>query len=710
MDKIQIKGPFSNEELASGLHSNQKQRKDYIHQEPRFIIHEHPGFETVRLPDKSKGKLAYNKLYRDTTDDLSIELLCISKLEKMLKKPQHKTRAKKLLKLHYRRAVSLIDIRIAHGWNRWSEDILDLFIEDKIHKILWGSGNCGKSIIFAMLLYIKWLVKPDQRMVLVATKVVQDASARVFGYIKNIHLNCPPIGNHKFELVDNAKAKGIYYLRYDKKAKRYVRDDQACIINVPIKGKAEDELGANLLGKHPTDRLILAFDEAQELPATMAEDKIFANWYTNENLDVYAWGNPEPIDYHDEKSHDLLFRLGSRGLSLDSLKRKEKQASKTGTWGWKDTSVLHLTMLDSPKDDPDEVNYFIERGDGTKDQRLWFLGGKKSAQKILDATTEKSPTYYSQVLGFPYIEVDFSRSSGVLTPLIVKEAGRYPLHWRVATNNLTYVMGVDPSGSGKNDSASIAVARYGLMMDNRIGVDVFGGEGCRSINKVEGVDFIDSVVEAMWELSKYYQISLKNIAIETHGVGEVIRYALQRHIEDGKWEADIARGEHYHIVNPTKEVTERKLFKTLGNLKPAKDIVADINTEYWYAVRNAFESRQIFNVPDKIIQQFYSRELKKSSNSVKVKLESKADMRKRNVKSPNDADALANIFDLLREHRKFSYQFLNTGSYKEYYTPEYTARQAQKRVDQKLGLVSEILGIQNNFSRRPSRDKGVDVV
>jgi hypothetical protein len=73
----------------------------------------------------------------------------------------------------------------------------------------------------------------------------------------------------------------------------------------------------------------LAFDEAQDLPASMATDKIFLNWYTNKKLDVYGWGNPIPVDYYSPDTHDLLFKLGAEKLSLTSLKHQEKKSNQT---------------------------------------------------------------------------------------------------------------------------------------------------------------------------------------------------------------------------------------------------------------------------------------------------------------------------------------------------------------------------------------------
>lgn len=697
-NKLHIDGDFSNQDIENNLGYTCVRQFPSVTLDttPKHLIPPHPGFDLVELPNGSMAKLAYNQLYTQDTEDLEIELEHISKFEKELPLRQGGAKAsKKAIKFHYKKAVSIISPDIAAGWNRWSENILELFIDNKTHKIVWGSGNCGKSVIFAMLLYIKWRVRPNKRMVVIASKIVKDASARVFGYIKKIHLEAPKSKVYRFNLKDGQNNRGIYVSIYDETKNRWVDDDRACIVNLPVKVDAKNnEVGSNLLGKHPDDRLILAFDEAQELLGKLLSDRIFLNWYTNPRLDVYAWGNPMPVDWYNPEEWDMLFKLGAGKLSLQSLRKKEKEASMTTSWSWSDTTVLHISMMDSPKDDEDERFYSVELPDGTRDSRLHFLAGKDSVSRIAEKTSPHSPSWYSQVLGFPFIDSAGNTTPGVLTPLIVKESKKYPLMWKTPLSQLQYFMGVDPSISDRGDDCCIVVGRMGLMMDNRMGVDLMNGKYCKTVKQVEGEEFIDTTIKLMHRLSIECNIPLKNIAVETHGVGEVLRYALQTHIESGMWSK--YRGQSYHIVSPTVDVTTRPLFKTLGRMLPAKDVVMDCMTEYWVAVRCAFLTRQIFNVPEQIIGQFYNRQLKKNGAGTKYRLESKEDMKKRGIRSPGAADALCIMFEHTR-NVGFSYKFYNKGSYTPYFGAQYEYKQEQKRIKHRLGLASRILQLDENM-------------
>ena len=700
MEKLPINGKFSNDEIEHKLHdTTQADRSRLKNTPPKHMIMPHPGFEPVLLPNKELAKLAYGKIYSPTTDDLEIELLHISRYEKDLLSTNNDKRkqAKKHLKFHYKKAVSIIAPFIAAGWNRWSDNILELFVNERTHKVIWGSGNCGKSIIMAVLLYIKWRVNPSQRMIVIASRVVKDSSTRVFGYIKKIHAEAPKSSHHNFVIVDSQTDKGIYTTMIDVSSGKEIKNEQGCIVSLPVKVNAKrDEIGANLLGKHPADRLTLAFDEAQELEGVLLESRIFLNWYTNERLDVYAWGNPSPVDYHATETHDMLFKLGARQLSYRSLKEKERMSHKTLVWKWKDTVVLHLAMTDSPKDDPDEQRYRVPKADGTTDHRLSFLAGKDNVEMIAQKISPNTPSWFSQVLGFPFINSDHSRTQGTVTPAIVKESKRYPLHWQTARTD--YYMGVDPAGTGRSDYASIVVGRVGMMKDGRMGIDLMNGEACTTVKIEHDVDFTDATIEAVWELSQQYRVPLQNIAVETHGTGEVFRYALNRHIEDGKWGDEAKTGGSALIINPTQSPTERRLFKMLGDMKPAKDLVANYPTELYLAVRCLFLSRQVFNVPEFILTQFYNRQLLKVGSNAKYKVESKEDMLKRGIKSPNDADALSFMVEVIRKRYGFTYRFFDKGSYSPFFTDEYLSQRERKKIDKRLGLVSNILQIQTSFN------------
>lgn len=703
MSKIQIQGPFSNDDLENTHSSNYT--TDAI-LTPTYMITPHKGFETVVLPNESLAILAYGKLYRKNTSPLDIELDQIALCEAILeKKPGAATTlALKDIKIHYKNAISLITPKIAAGWNRWSDNILDLFLDHRIHKVLWGSGNCGKSIIMAVLLYTKWRVRPNQRMVVIASRIMKDASARVFGYIKDIHINAPPCSDHKITLVENAHEKGIFCQMHDVKENKWVKNDRACIINLPIKVNARTtEIGGNLLGKHPDDRLILAFDEAQELLGTMADDKIFVNWYTNKRLDVYAWGNPIPVDYYSPDSHDLLFKLGSAQLSLDALKRWEKQASTTNTRTWGDTRVLHLSMMDSPKDDPDEINYMVTRGDGTKDQRLFFLAGKDNVERIAKKISPNAASWYSQVLGFPFLDISGTIQQSVISNYIIQKTQSYPLRWSTPEDQLEWFMGVDPSITGKRDATSIVCARKGLMVDGRIGIDLMQGKYCKRITAEGDNDFTDTIINSMFSLSQTLKIPLKNIAIDVHGSGEVMRYAMSAHIEKGKWADNKLNGQDFFAVNPTLAPTDRWMFKTLGNMMQSKDMCSDISTEYWVAVRCAVISRQIFNIPEFILRQFYNRYLLKNSNNTKYKIETKAQLRKRGVKSPNDGDALCIMMDGLRNRGGFAYKFNSANSYKEVYGEQYSLLQKQRKASTRLGAISRLLQLGEHLGEHTTK-------
>lgn len=698
LSRVAIKGPLSKEEL----HQEDRNKCFRWKGLPKYQIRTHTGFQLGEAESGEQVKLAYGQAYRELLPDLDIELDQIGRWEAQVKSlhGNSKIAVMKKLKFHYKKAIALAAPDKASGWNRWSDHILDLFLCGRTHRVLWGSGNCGKSQTMAILLYIKWRVRPHKRMVVLTSRVMTEAKERVIAYIMEIHAAAPASATHEFKSVSSKTDQAIYTLIYDAKQDKTIMNARGCIIAMPIKIVGETrQMGGNLKGKHPADQLIICFDEAQELPGDLVDMDIFSNWYTNENLEIHAWGNPAPIDFHATETHDLLYRLGARGASAELMKRREKAADKTTSWGDKSTLVLHLSMLDSPKDDPDEVAAYTIDEYGNKKQRLWFLAGKDSAKTIAENITPNSPAWFSQALGFPYINLRGTNDRAVLSASMVQACRDYPLKWVDPSRN-KWSMGVDPS-LGDGDDCSIVCAESGLMRDGRMGVDLHSGKYCYRVKKVDAgpggdeEDFIDTTIKQMYKISVLLNIPLSHIAVDTHGTGEVFRYALQKHITGigcPLWQQQARRGLKYVTTAPNRSASERALFKEAMRLEPAKNVVVNYMTEMWFGVRCAVVGRQMFNIPEFILQQFYNRQFAKTANETKYKLEGKDVYKARGMKSPNDADALVGMFEVIRL-RGFAFKFADRWEYRDRYGEDYEGWREKRQKTRAIGLVSKMVGM-----------------
>lgn len=703
-DKLKIEGMLTDDEVEKFNSTPEVNR--YTNSNNKGLVAK-PTSELVELPgDLGRMKLAYGEMFPPTMNDYEIELAQIRKWEPLIKSNTKPTReeAKTQLTFHYKQAIAIGHEKFARGWNRWSDGILEMFLSPKIKKVLWGSGNCGKSAIVALLLYVKWRVNPKGRKIMLASKVVQDAKGRVWGYIKNLHQDAPASYDEEFKLIDGGKEKGIFQMTLDKKTGKMARNDQACIVLVPIKVSGKDaQIGTNLLGQHPSDWLCIGFDECQELPASRMR-QIFNNWFTNDNIEIFGWGNPQPIEFYNKDSHDLLYNLGFGDVTLETIRKYEKKSEETFIRETKDTYLLHFSMLDSPKDDAEEVYNYMEF-DGVKKKRLHFIAGKENSKVIAESDcVVGGPEWYSQVLGFPYIETSGQGSKGVLSPYTVKTAREYPLQWHTREGELEMFMGVDPSVNGVKDPCCIEICAMGEMMDGRKGIDLMSGKLSRKVKYREGEDFTDTMVQSIYTLSQEYNIPLKNIAIELPGGGDTLQYALQKKLEEGFWRKDVADGQRFYIYDPRNGVTERPLFRSLGKMRPAKEIVDRRVTESWMGVRCAFQTRQIFNVSETIIKQMYNRYLLSNSNNTKAKLEKKDDMIKRGLKSPNEADALAAMVDLMRS-RGFSYKYYNKAGYTYKHGPLAENIIDKAQLEQRMSIISNMMGITNNFPQKKGTKK-----
>ena len=653
-------------------------------------------------------------------------------------------RWREALKGHYRNCVFLLSSEIAYGWHRWNEYILDLFISPEINKVLWGSGNCAKSKTYACLLYIKWRANPSERMIVIASRVMKDSGARVFGYIQDLHLNAPRSTAHKFLSVNTENGKdnkGIYYGVFDKNTKRFVHSPLGCIVSLPIRVDAKnDEYGSNLLGKHPKDKLVIALDEAQDIPGKMAESKIFANWLTNSTVEVHCWGNPVPVMLDVESEWDLLFRLGvggggggKRGLGKEGILGLSRKAKKTFIVNTTPiTKVLHLTMLDSPKDDEVNLASFVGGsggdgdgvggGGGAKKHRLYFLAGADTIRNIQNSgISEGSPTWYSQVLGFAYMDDAMEGVPSVVTPSMVRESkkgvgsgvgsGVGGLEWITSDGEMKWYMGLDPSITGRGDKCVITVCKVGIMGDGRWGVDFMGGRHNKVLEAGSGAEeasgggwdefnFVDYTVDVLYQMSRRYKVPLNRIAVETHGSGEVYRYALEKKIgsADG-WIEESRLGLKYVNIAPYSTVSDRLLFISLGEQKRTCDFIADYNTELYYAVRCGIMLKQFHNISEDAVLQLYNRYLFAPTRGTKYRLETKKEMKVRGVSgSPDFADSLAYVVEAVRLGGGFKFMPYKIAGAEAQKKAALRVGEQRRHVAKCLGRVSNLLGLQENLA------------
>lgn len=665
----------------------------------KYYIDDHTDFEIFETPNGKEVKVVEGAFYSAELSDLDIILLTLKKLEskiRILKTQKADAGVFKSVRIkikqYYKMAIRLLAPTYANGWNRWSDNILDLYLNDHTNKILWGSGNCGKSAVMACILYTAWRINPTGRTVILASRVEKESTQRVFGYITGIHKASPLSAGLSFKhrKGDNA----IYCQLPDKHNNNKLTDDvRACIISLPVKARAnDDDLGSNLMGKHPSDKLIVCFDEGQEIEARLMHSKIYLNWKTNNNLQIVAWGNPSKVSFTDISKQNLIYRLATLGLSKSELKSWETQRNYTFFKERGDNLLLHLSMLDSPKDDPEEKEAIIEDENGVPMQRLWFLAGKDVAESIAkEGNSENSEAWYAQVLGFPVIDYSMGVIDSIVSSVMIEESERYPLQWE-DPDRCVYYMGFDPSYTGASDYAAVSIIKVGLMLDGRVGVDCMGGKlNFKVEQENENESFIDKCWDKIYQASVRLKIPLDKIAVEIHSNGHLPKYSLDRHFEAGKWANDLQAGKKIYVLNPSRAVTELPLFREYGQLEPARDICYNTVSEINMAIRCAILSKQLFNIPEIVKQQLYNRKL--NTTATKIKIESKKELRARHIQSPNDLDALAIAFDSLRKRGIFQYSFVSGGSYVEVLGDTYRNTKKEMAYKKRMGFVAQAFGV-----------------
>ena len=666
-----------------------------------------------------KFKRAYGREYPIDEPDWEIELDQIKRTEQVTYKRKlgsgnlldgrYITEQEGILKLaeHYKQIIRLWFPQLAKGWNTWSEDILYLCLRGQLNKVLWGSGNCGKSAIIAAFLYIKYRVNPGGRLILILSRFAKDSKARVYGYIKGYHAIAPASKYFDIEVVDTAGAQEIRTLTWDDKQKHgkgaWVKDELTGIVNMPIRVDLKSATsGANLVGRHPTDWYGIAFDEGHQLLGTMMDEEFFTNILTNDNVDFYAWGNPTKVFYHDPSSWDMLFRMGNCGKELHELRAICAKGSllKAKTLWWEDgrkTAVLRFTMLNSPKDHPLERENIIHSSQGQV-LRLHFLAGLSNVEGISEGRDEDSPEFYGQVYGFPYIEAASTGDEGVLTPFQVSQCNKYPFMWAAPQlAERKFCLGVDPSLTGYGDGCAISIIEIGRMLDGRWGIDGRGSEGVEIVKPLAGYDFIDLCLARMWDLSQKYKIPLHRIGFDLTNVGYTFQYALNNAINTkGWWKRDYSSGSRPYTSLASSTASELPLFMDgKGSFEPANELCVNPTAEDWLSMRCGVISRQIFNIPEEVLKQAYNRKITGKGlggdSNARVKLESKDKMRARGLKSPDHTDAFTVALGVARRNG-FVYQFTQNIFREERLSQAYWEAQQEEKLQGALSSMLDMLG------------------
>ena len=329
---------------------------------------------------------------------------------------------------HLRSAISLALPAHVFSFNRWSNEIIDLWCDHDITTI-WGSSSSGKSGTVAAVLLFDLMAAPAVTKISLCTSPLKMHDDRCFGSLKKWHSHLPPelrVGH-----VVKAPAPGL--ITVDREGQT------AGVVCISTKDGESNEDLKSKIGAHQK-RNRFAVDEPQKCSESILSVK--ANFGASGEYKEIFFGNPDswfsPLGKHSIP-HCLL---DGGPLDIETVEKNEPDQWKTSdTWRGAHGVCLVLDGRKSP---------------AIEDPTITYLAGKEHLEDLIANFGEDSMQLWTYGIGrMPpsgIVETllspqDLRSSGGQLAPELLGQP-------------TTDLAGLDPSGG--RDGVRLTRIRVGI--------------------------------------------------------------------------------------------------------------------------------------------------------------------------------------------------------------------------------------------------------
>ena len=464
----------------------------------------------------------------------------------------------------------------------------------------------------AMIALLFWLANPTQRIVLVASTSLSDLQNRIWGYIQKFYTM-----EHNKDIILPGK---LYSSNNAPKILCNKQDPIHGVFAVPLKPGKDSKPSANLIGRHAKEGFMAIIDEGTDVNPGFMDAR--ANWESG--VTTYQ-----------------LMVIGNSNSKFDphGLLSKPKGGWHTvnpdfdSEWETKNGICLYFDCYASPAlPDNGESPEKIKRI-----RKFLFNEDTIEAKKIQYG--ENTPSFWRYVRGF-WPKDDVSN-----TVLTVTMCDKFKVEERVAwegVGKIIRVAGLDPSFTGSGDDCVFRWAEFGIS-DTGVETVDFGGKERIIYIKIDDTSSEPAEYQILRQVKKLcgeLGIEPRNLAVDTWGAGSGLGSILRE-----EWSTQI------HQVVSSGAPTD--LLVANGREEIASQVYDRRVTELWFSVRELVLGGQIKGLDTISEEQFCTRTYE--SLRGKYKLEAKPEYKMRlgkvdnHYKSPDEADAVAFIIDLLRQ-------------------------------------------------------------
>jgi hypothetical protein len=502
---------------------------------------------------------------------------------------------------HFRRIVS--ELWPDFTWYSWADEQAEALCEYEVSGFTSGASS-SKSDIMAKFALVSWFANPVNTLVIVCSTSAKDSKSRIFGHItrdwRKARAAKKAIGN----LIESQSI-----IRLSEKTDAFAASDNASICLVAAGSEFTNDALKRLEGRK-APHVILLIDELMDCSETIISTALW-NLSANTKFEVHAAGNAS--SRYDPHGTFCAPITGWNSINRKTHRWPIKVGLKTGI-------AIHF---DGTADDAPNMQRFA--------QGIVQLPFLRKAEDCLAARTllgESNPVFLRQFAGW---WPEDGEVSYIVTDAALASHDAYDrAEWAHAP---TILAGIDPSYSSDGDRFIMAIGRYGLTVQ---GVWVIECHELIHIKPVpipgETKDF--AAIRTCQQIAKERNISPRHIGMDASAGTPLLSIAHQQ------WSPDI-------LAVPFGGAATDLPISTFDK-RIASDVYANATSELAYVFVEFLNAGQIRGIKPDHARELTARKFEIAAGG-KIKIEKKADVKKRLGFSPDLADAFHICLRVLRE-------------------------------------------------------------
>jgi hypothetical protein len=487
-------------------------------------------------------------------------------------------------------------------FNYWDEWRFRTHCEHWKHISYAGGAGTGKSLTGAKIAVLYWLADPKNRAVIVASTTLESLNSRIFGYC--------------IDLLNNMAVKLPFkYYRGNTPKIVYNQDEiQHGIFAIAAKQGSDDKAISSWIGRHPKRGILITLDESTDLMHNIlgALPNLAAG--VEEYQCVGIGNSNSKFDLH-----------GALSTPKNGWENVDPMVDTQWETQMKDGTCLFFSCYNSPA---------IHEADPIKKAKLSkFLLNEETLREKEETLGKDSDLFYRFVLGY-WKNTSTDRtimSEQFLRGFNIKDkaewSGIFPLK-RVA--------GLDAAFSTGGDRCLLRIAILGQTIDGGVVLDYRGNDYLYHIRIKATSDKSAElqIAEQVCDILIREGVDISDLAVDANGQGRALGGTI-----------------FLEMTKRTGALKEPlKVYSTKGGTNVANSFGMIIKTyqDLWMDVRKYVEHNQIKGLDPIAAAQFSLRQIIQDSKTLKQRLESKSEFKKRMTAampslahSPDEADSAA---------------------------------------------------------------------